>query len=160
MFLGAKVRTKAQGTVPLNQVGSARPCYTPPMDAKMRKSLSDVFASFVEVKLAYFFGSRVRGSEGPLSDYDFAVYIDVRNPLEVHDIRMGLMERICQVVGSDRVDVIVLNSTVSPELKYQVISTGILLFEREPFKVLVEPRLLNEYFDHHMLLRLNHLTQA
>ena len=64
------------------------------------------------------------------------------------------MERICSVVASDRVDVVMLNTAVSPELKYHAISTGILLFEREPFKVLVEPRLLNEYFDYRTLLRL------
>lgn len=130
------------------------------MDAKTRESLSDVFVSFPEVKLAYFFGSRSRGTEGPLSDYDFAVYVDEQDTLKAHDIRLSLMERICQVLASDRVDVVLLNTTVSPELKYHAISTGILLFEREPFKVLVEPRLLNEYFDHHTLLRLNHLTQA
>ena len=130
------------------------------MDAKTRESLSDVFASFPEVKLAYFFGSRSRGMEGPLSDYDFAVYVDEQNALRVHDIRLSLMERICQVVGSDQVDVVMLDTAVSPELKYHAIATGILLLEREPFKVLVEPRLLNEYFDHHTLLRLNHLTQA
>jgi predicted nucleotidyltransferase len=130
------------------------------MDVKTRESLSDVFASFPEVKLAYFFGSRSRGTEGPLSDYDFAVYVDERDALRAHDIRVRLMERICQAVGSDRVDVVMLNTALSPELKYHAIATGILLFEREPFKVLVEPRLLNEYFDHHMLLRLNHLTQA
>jgi predicted nucleotidyltransferase len=130
------------------------------MDAETRESLSDVFASFVEVKLAYFFGSRSQGTEGPLSDYDFAVYVDERDALRAHDIRVRLMERICQVVRSDRVDVVMLNTTVSPELKYHAIATGILLLEREPFKVLVEPRLLNEYFDHQTLLRLNHLTRA
>jgi len=129
------------------------------MDAKTRESLSEVFASLPEVKLAYFFGSRSRGTEGPLSDYDFAVYVDEQNALRAHDIRLSLMELICQVVGSDRVDVVMLNTAVSPELKYHAISTGILLFEREPFKVLLEPRILNEYFDHHTLLRLNHLTQ-
>jgi len=130
------------------------------MDAKTRERLSDVFASLPEVKLAYFFGSRSRGQDGPLSDYDFAVYVDEQNALMIHDIRLSLMERIGQVVGSNRVDVVMLNSAVSPELKYHAIATGILLFEREPFKVLVEPRLLNEYFDHLTLLRLNHLTQA
>lgn len=130
------------------------------MDPKTRESLSDVFGSFPEVKLAYFFGSRSQGTEGPLSDYDFAVYVDEQDTLKAHDIRLSLMERICHVVGSNQVDVVMLNAAVSPELKYHAIATGILLFEREPFKVLVEPRLLNEYFDHYTLLRLNHLTQA
>jgi len=130
------------------------------VEAKTSESLSDLFAGFPEVKLAYFFGSRSQGTEGPLSDYDFAVYVDERDVLKVHDIRVRLMERICQVVGSDQVDVVMLDRAVSPELKYHAITTGVLLFEREPFKVLVEPRLLNEYFDHLTLLRLNHLTQA
>ena len=70
------------------------------------------------------------------------------------------MERICRVVRSNRVDVVMLNTAVSPQLKYHAIAMGILLFEREPFKVLVEPRVLNEYFDHRDLLRRNGLTQA
>ena len=130
------------------------------MDAETRERLSDVFASLPEVKLAYFFGSRSRGQDGPLCDYDFAVYVDEQNALTIHDIRLSLMERIGQVVGSNRVDVVMLNTAVSPELKYHAIATGILLFEREPFKVLVEPRVLNEYFDHRDLLRRNGLTQA
>ena len=130
------------------------------MDAKTRERLSEVFASLPEVKLAYFFGSRSQGESGPLSDYDFAVYVDEQNALRIHDIRLSLMEQIGQVVGSSRVDVVMLNATVSPELKYHAIATGILLFEREHFKILVEPRVLNEYFDHRTVLLLNHLTQA
>jgi predicted nucleotidyltransferase len=130
------------------------------MDAETYQCLAPIFESFPELKLAYFFGSRNLGTEGPLSDYDFAVYTDERNSLKVHDLRLRLMGRLCQVLKSDRVDVVMLNAAVSPELKYQAICTGTLLFAREPFKVLVEPRVLNEYFDHRDLLRRNGLTQA
>ena len=95
------------------------------MDATTRERLLDLFASFPEVKLAYFFGSRSRGTEGPLSDYDFAVYVDEQDALKAHDIRVRLMERICQILQSDRVDVVMLNSAVNPELKYHAMA-GIL----------------------------------
>jgi uncharacterized protein len=130
------------------------------MDAKTRQRLLLVFESFPEVKLAYFFGSRSRGEGGPLSDYDFAIYVNEQEPLKVHQIRVDLLEQICKVLKSDQVDVVMLTAAVSPELKYHAIAKGVLLFEREPFRVLMEPRILNEYFDHRTLLRMNGLTQA
>ena len=47
-----------------------------------------------------------------------------------------------------------------PEVKHEIVAGGILLFEREPFRVLVEPRVLNEYFDFRDLLRRHGLTKA
>ena len=113
------------------------------MDAKTSENLLDVFGSFPEVKLAYFFGSRSRGPEGPLSDYDFAVYVDEQDPLKAHDIRLSLMERICQIVGSDRVDVVMLNTAVNAELKYHAISTGICYSSGNLSRYWWSPRLLN-----------------
>ncbi|MBI2633622.1 MAG: nucleotidyltransferase domain-containing protein [Parcubacteria group bacterium] len=34
-----------------------------------------IFAEFPQIKLVYFFGSKARGNDGPLSDYDFALYL-------------------------------------------------------------------------------------
>ena len=44
--------------------------------AELNKKYLPVFKSIPEVKLAYFFGSRATGDDGPASDYDFAVYLD------------------------------------------------------------------------------------
>ena len=54
---------------------------------------------------------------------------------------------------------VILNLAESPEFKYDVIKNGKLIFEREPFKVVVEPRILNEYFDFRDLLLRYDLTK-
>ena len=41
-----------------------------------------------------------------------------------------------------------LDSAHNPVLKYNAIYEGILLYEKGPYKVQVEPRILNEYFDY------------
>jgi len=122
--------------------------------------LAPVFEQFPEVKLAYFFGSRATSEPGPLSDYDFAIYVDDPDPSRVLEIRLALLSQLQQRLGTDQVDLLVLNQVESSELKYEIVAGGILLFEREPFRVLVEPRALNEYFDFRDLLRRHGLTKA
>jgi len=45
-----------------------------------------------------------------------------------------------------------------PEMKYAIITEGILLYEKEPYRVIVEPRILNEYFDFRIMLKRHGLT--
>lgn len=40
------------------------------------KSLENIFKLSPQVKLVYFFGSKATGKSGPLSDYDFAIFLD------------------------------------------------------------------------------------
>jgi hypothetical protein len=58
------------------------------------------------------------------------------------------------------IDIVILNLARSPELKYQIINGGRLIYEKEPFKVLIEPRILNEYFDFQKMLLKYNLTEA
>ena len=129
------------------------------MSAGELRNLEPVFGAFPEVKLAYLFGSRAQGQAGPLSDYDFAVYLDERDALKRFDLRLKLMDVLTRKLKTDKVDVCVLNDIKSPELKYNIIKDGTLILEREPFKVLVEPRILNEYFDFHYSLVKHNLTR-
>lgn len=122
--------------------------------------LSDLFENFGQVKLAYLFGSRARGTPGPLSDYDFAVYLDEQDHKKIFEIQSALLDQLQRRLGTDNVQVVVLNLVESPELKYSVIASGTLLYEQEPFKLLVEPRILNEYFDFHQLLKRHGLTRS
>lgn len=124
------------------------------------KELVALFEEYPEVKLVYLFGSRATGKDSPLSDYDFAVYLDTRDTRRMHDIRFELYDRVGRLLKEDNIDIVILNLVESPEFKYFVIKDGKLLFEREPFRVLVEPRILNEYFDFQMLLRRYNLTRA
>ena len=127
---------------------------------KAIKNLTRIFKLYPEIKLVYFFGSKARGGDGPLSDYDLAVYLDEKDPKKRFEIRLELLAKISKELKSDKVDLSVLNDMESPELNYTIIKEGQLLYEREPFKVLIEPKILNEYFAFTYLLRKYNLTKA
>ena len=124
------------------------------------EKIKKIFASFDEVKLAYLFGSRSRGDFGPMSDYDFAVYLDTKDKKRIFAVKAALMDEISRSLHSDKIDLVVLNTAEKSELKYQIVTEGKLIFEREPFKLYVEPRIMNEYFDFLYLLRRYGLTKA
>lgn len=124
------------------------------------RKLKKIFAIFPQIKLAYFFGSRATGEAGPLSDYDFAFYLDEKDSLKRFDLRLKLMDKIGALLKTDAVDVVIINDVESLDLKYNIIQDGILLYSQEPYQILVEPRILNEYFDFNIFLRRHHLTKA
>jgi len=45
-------------------------------------------------------------------------------------------------------------------MKYSIIKSGSIIYEVEPYRMLIEPRILNEYFDFRFLLRKHGLTKA
>lgn len=130
------------------------------MSNRELKKLKAIFKTFPRIKLAYLFGSKATGKESPLSDYDFAFYLDEKNKQKMYDIKFALIDKISRLLKTDGIDVVILNLTESPEMKYQIIKDGKIIFERKPFKVLIEPRILNEYFDFHDLLLKYNLTKA
>jgi len=130
------------------------------MNEKETRKLFDIFGKYPEIKLVYLFGSRVVGKVGPISDYDFAIYLDTRDKKKIFDIKIELLNQLSQILKTDKVDLVVLNMTESPELKFNIIKEGKLIFEREPFKLLIEPKILNEYFDFHTMLLKYGLTRA
>ncbi len=114
---------------------------------KESSKLNLIFKSYDEIKLVYLFGSRARQDQGTLSDYDFAVYFDTRDKKRMYDIKFRLFDRLSRLLKTDKIDIVILNLTEAPELKYLIIKEGRLIFERKPFKVIVEPEILNGYFD-------------
>jgi predicted nucleotidyltransferase len=130
------------------------------MDRKELSDLASAFADYKEIKLAYFFGSKAEGKGGVLSDFDFAFYIDEKDHKKLYELKLSLINRLSLLLNTDKVDVVILNLIDSPEMKYNIIKNGKLILEREPFKVLIEPKILNEYFDFHSMLVRNNLTKA
>lgn len=127
--------------------------------------LKSIFDKFSPIKLVYFFGSMASGQAGPLSDYDFAVYFDLqknsaKDKEQMFDIKFKLMDQLSRALKTDKVDVAVLNLTEEPEFKYNVIKDGKLIYDQEPFRVLIEPKILNEYFDFRYFMRKYNLTKA
>ena len=123
-------------------------------------NLRSFFQSNSQIKLVYLFGSQVNGTAGPLSDYDFAFYIDEKDKKKLFDLKLDLIGKLSQIFKSDKIDVVILNMVESPELKYNIIKDGKLIFEREPYRILIEPQILNNYFDFHSLLLRYNLTKS
>ncbi len=67
-----------------------------------------------EVGLLYLFGSQASGDTGPLSDYDFAVYIDEPNHAKLTDLRFELLHELSRILQSDAIDLVVLNRWINP----------------------------------------------
>jgi predicted nucleotidyltransferase len=130
------------------------------MNKKELDSLIRVFKFYPEIKLVYFFGSKAKNESGPLSDYDLAFYLDERDRKRIFEIKFRLQDEISRLLKTDKVDIIMLNITESPELKYNIIKEGKLIYEKEPFRIIIEPKILNEYFDFHDLLLRHGLTRA
>ncbi len=130
------------------------------MNELLREKIREVFQSYPQLKLVYLFGSQAKGETGPLSDYDFAVYFDEKDPKKMFDIKLELMGQLSAILRTDEIDIVILNLSEMPEFKFNVIKEGELIYEEEPFRVLVEPKILNEYFDFKILLNKYGLTKA
>ncbi|MGQ9723585.1 MAG: type VII toxin-antitoxin system MntA family adenylyltransferase antitoxin [Candidatus Jordarchaeum sp.] len=127
---------------------------------KEDKKLNSIFRTYPEIKLVYLFGSMATGSEGPLSDYDFAIYLDTKDKTRIYEIKADMIVRIGKLLKTDSIDVVILNLTDNPVLRYMIIKEGRLIYEKEPFKVILEPIILNEYFDFQKMLTKHNLTKA
>lgn len=122
-------------------------------------SLCEIFKLYPAVKLVYLFGSRASGKVGPLSDYDFAVYLDEKDPQKRFDLRLDLLAKITTKLKTDDVDLCVLNDLYSPGFKYHIVKDGKVIYEKEPFKLFVEPKILNDFFDFRQSLIKHKLTK-
>jgi len=125
------------------------------MDKKEIKKIKEIFQKYPKIKLAYFFGSRNRGNFNQESDYDFAIYVQEKDIVKIFDLRLKLMNEISRVLKNDNIDVVVLNDIDNPTLKFEIIKEGTLIYEVEPYRVLVPPQILNEYEDFILTFRRN-----
>lgn len=130
------------------------------MNPEQLKRIKGGLENLPEVRLAYFFGSKASGNDGPLSDYDFAFYCAQDGKKGFLDVHLKIYNLLTDVLKTDKIDIVMLNSAKSPELKYQIISKGQLIFVREPYQLIVEPQVLNSYFDFYCNLKKYNLTKA
>lgn len=124
---------------------------------ELARKLAEKFPS---IKLVYLFGSRGRGDFGPLSDYDFAIHLEEKDKGRRTELQLEILNELTSALKTDAVDIVILNDLDMPEMKYDIIAEGKLLYEEESFSLLVEPTILNEYFDFRESLRMNNLTKA
>lgn len=122
--------------------------------------LRSLASRYPSIGAVYLFGSRAIGNTHARSDYDIAIYFDENDAVKRSNILYRLSGEIARALQSDDIDIHSLRDLQAPELKYQIITQGKVIFEREPFRLIFEPRILNEYFDFLYLLRKYHLTNA
>lgn len=77
------------------------------MDIKLAENLKNIFKSYPEIKLAYFFGSKAKNNGGPLSDYDFAVYFDENDESKMYNIKFKLLDELSRLLKTDKIDAII-----------------------------------------------------
>ncbi|MGH2581814.1 MAG: type VII toxin-antitoxin system MntA family adenylyltransferase antitoxin [Anaerolineales bacterium] len=130
------------------------------MDKATLSRINAIFSRHPEVKLVYLFGSAAEEELGPLSDYDFAVYFDPYEKVEGFRLSLTLGSELSKQLSTDAIDLLILNSPAGTELKYEIIANGRLIYEVEPYRILVEPIILNEYFDFRSMLVRHKLTQV
>lgn len=110
-------------------------------------ALRKIFSKFPQIKLAYLFGSHATGNYGPMSDYDFAFYLEEKDPVRRFNIQLDLYYLLNQKIKNDKIDIVILNDSELPDLKFDIINEGKLLYAKEPYKIIVEPQIINEYID-------------
>ncbi len=130
------------------------------MNSFQIERIKEIVAGYPQIKLVYFFGSQAKKEADLLSDYDFAIYLNESDNLKMRDIQFELAAKIAKVLQTDKLDIIVMNLVNNPVLKYNIIKDGRIIFEKSPYRVLAEPKILNEYFDFQTELVKNNLTRA
>lgn len=104
------------------------------------------------VVAVYLFGSRAQGVAGPLSDFDFGVFMEKsgnRRGDETYDALYDLLSPLCpRTLANDILDIVFLNDAPL-ELRFHVIRYGKVLFDASPrVRGRFEERTMNEYCDY------------
>ena len=122
--------------------------------ALVKARMCSFFGGRPEVLFAYLFGSLARGTAGPLSDVDIAVFID---PLctpqtGTFDYRSDLPVELQSLLEKE-VDLILLNNA-SMILKYRVLRDGSLIYCRsEKERQLFHEQTVAQYLDFQPFLK-------
>ncbi len=105
----------------------------------------DYFSANPAVWLAYLFGSQARGAAGAFSDIDIAVLFSASPSLDEH---ATMQVDLCRLLGTDAVDLVVLNDA-SPLLKLDAVTEGKLLYQAVSNDRMndFEMGVIREYFD-------------
>lgn len=125
---------------------------------KYSEKLNHLFSQFEEIKLVYLFGSQATKRVTLLSDYDFALYLDPKIKINrKKEIILTLIAEISTILQTDELDLTLLNDSIFPLLKFNILKEGILIYQKYPYKILVEPTIYNEYFDFKVFSQINNL---
>lgn len=118
------------------------------MDNLPVKQLKKIFRKY-GIKFVYFFGSRANGHEIVVaSDYDFAVFSGTGTPRSRFAKRLKLLHEVQQLFAPKKVDIIMLDDLHSATIRYEVVTTGQVIFDTyNSERIDFEFRALHEYDD-------------
>ncbi len=116
------------------------------MNEEQRKSVRDILERHPEILVAYLFGSRARGTAGPMSDYDFA--LQIVDGVDGFEFASRIGAELSEVFGTDEIDVVILNTVKDPVLKREAVLLGECLYVRDMLsRYGLERTILQEYED-------------
>lgn len=100
------------------------------------------------VVAATLIGSQARGTPGPLSDVDVAVWHEPSlDPAGRLQLQLELARVASEALNTDEVDIVMLNRA-PPLLRHRAVRDGKLLVERDPdARVRLDARALLDYLD-------------
>lgn len=108
--------------------------------------IKKILAVSPHIKLAYLFGSVASGATHAKSDLDLGIYIKHPDKIKRFEIRQKLYIKLALALKRDDIDIVIINDSQSTLLRYEIVSKGMRIFERQDYRVLVEPRIWEEYF--------------
>lgn len=119
----------------------------PAIDEASLERISDVLCRD-GVVAAMLIGSQARGTAGPLSDVDIAIWHDPSlNSRGRFDLQLALASDAGRALGTDEVDVVMLNHA-PPLMQHRAIRDGKRLVERDSNeRVRLETRAILDYLD-------------
>jgi len=105
--------------------------------------LADLFMEDPNIIFAYLFGGMARGERRPLSDVDLAIYVSNTKRLDF----LSLFSKISRILGTDEIDLVVLNSAPI-SFAGRILQQRRILMDKDPFlRHRYESRILREFFD-------------
>ena len=112
--------------------------------------IKKIFSDENDILLAYIFGSQLKSKTGPLSDYDFAVFLSQKPSFQ---FKYKLKNKLVNFLNTGQVDLVILNDAPI-ELKYNIIATGKIIFQKNStVRTEFEADTLSKYFDYLPVLR-------
>lgn len=114
---------------------------------EIKDKAAKYFSTRAQVRFVYLFGSQAKNNTGKLSDIDIAVYLDEElNDDERFALRLELINKVCEIVKTDKIDLIILNG--SPLLlSFNVVHDGLILYSKDEIKrVQFEAKIMSLYF--------------
>jgi uncharacterized protein len=98
----------------------------------IRARISRIAAQHDGVAAVYLFGSRAEGRVTPLSDLDIAVLLDPREKHSFVNLRYALYADFCRILGTNDVDLTLLNTMDNLIITEEIIRNGILVYDGYP----------------------------